>query len=233
MLKNYRITPENISPLYVIIAALFVCFLMIANISANRMVELPWGIIVTGDIFLFPLTYIFGDILTEVYGFKRSRLVIWLGMIANIIMITYFSFLIKMPFPVDFVSNSAFQTVLGATSIIVIASIAAFFAGEFANSSALSIIKKVTKGKFLWLRTIGSTVLGQIFDTLTFMLIAFSFLPADIFWQMVIVQYLFKVIYEIAATPLTYMIIRKIKKVENLDTFDYGVKYNPFSLKIK
>lgn len=233
MLKNYKLVPENISPLYVIIAALFVCFLMIANISANRMVELPWGIIVTGDIFLFPLTYIFGDVLTEVYGFKRSRLVIWLGMGANILMITYFSFLIKMPFPSDFVSNSAFQTVLGSTPIIVLASIAAFFAGEFANSAALSIIKKLTKGRFLWIRTIGSTIIGQIFDTLTFMLIAFSFLPAEIFWQMVIVQYLFKLIYEIAATPLTYAIIRKIKKVEQLDTFDYGVKYNPFSLKIK
>lgn len=225
--------PENISPLYVTIAGLFVCFLMIANISANRMVELPLGIIVTGDIFLFPLTYIFGDILTEVYGFKRSRFVIWLGMAANILMITYFSFLIKTPFPSDFVSNSAFQTVLGSTPIIVLASIAAFFAGEFANSSSLSIIKKLTKGKFLWIRTIGSTIIGQIFDTLTFMLIAFSFLPTEIFWQMVIVQYLFKLIYEIAATPLTYMIIRKIKKVENLDTFDYGVRYNPFSLKIK
>lgn len=225
--------PENISPLYVTIAGLFVCFLMIANISASRMVELPWGIIVTGDIFLFPLTYIFGDILTEVYGFKRSRFVIWLGMAANILMVLYFYLLIRTPFPSDFVANDAFKTVLGSTPLIVLASIAAFFAGEFANSSSLSIIKKLTKGKFLWLRTIGSTIIGQIFDTLTFMLIAFSFLPAEIFWQMIIVQYLFKVGYEIVATPLTYMIIRKIKKVEQLDTFDYGVKYNPFSLKIK
>lgn len=233
MLKNYKITPDNISPLYVIIAGLFVCFLMIANIAANRMVNLPFGIIVTGDIFLFPITYIFGDVLTEVYGFKRSRLVIWLGMIANLLMIGYFTLLIKMPFPSDFVANDAYKTVLGVTPIIVLASIAAFFAGEFANSSALSIIKKLTKGKFLWLRTIGSTIIGQIFDTLTFMFIAFSFLPSGIFWQMVLVQYLFKVIYEIVATPLTYMVIKKIKKVEQLDTYDYGVKYNPFSLKVK
>lgn len=233
MLKNYRIMPENISPLYVTIAGLFVCFLMIANISASRMVELPLGIIVTGDIFLFPLTYIFGDILTEVYGFKRSRFVIWLGMTANILMVLYFYLLIRTPFPSDFVLNDAFKTVLGSTPLVVLASIGAFFAGEFANSSSLSIIKKLTKGKFLWVRTIGSTIIGQIFDTLTFMLIAFSFLPAEIFWQMVIIQYLFKLIYEILATPLTYMIIKKIKKVENLDTFDYGVKYNPFSLKIK
>lgn len=233
MLKNYKFTPDSISPLYVIIAALFVCFLMIANISASRMVSLPWGIIVTGDIFLFPLTYIFGDILTEVYGFKRSRLVIWLGMAANVLMVTYFTLLIKMPFPADFVSNDAFRTVLGAVPIIVVGSIAAFFAGEFSNSATLSILKKWTGGKYLWLRTIGSTIIGQVFDTLTFMFIAFSFLPSDIFWQMVLVQYLFKVLYEIAVTPITYIVIKKIKKVEQLDTFDHGVKYNPFSLKVK
>jgi len=233
MLKNYKFTPDSISPLYVIIASLFVCFLMIANISASRMVSLPWGIIVTGDIFLFPLTYIFGDILTEVYGFKRSRLVIWLGMAANVIMITYFTLLIEMPFPADFVANDAFRTVLGAVPIIVVGSVVAFFAGEFSNSATLSILKRWTKGKYLWLRTIGSTIIGQVFDTLTFMFIAFSFLPSDIFWQMVLVQYLFKVLYEIAVTPLTYLVIRKIKKVEQLDTIDYGVKYNPFSLKVK
>jgi len=233
MFKNYKVTPENISSLYVIIAGLFVCFLMIANIAANRMVSLPFGIIVTGDIFLFPLTYIFGDVLTEVYGFKRSRLVIWLGMLANLIMIGYFTLLIKTPFPSDFVANDAYRTVLGVTPIIVLASILAFFAGEFSNSASLSIIKKWTKGKFLWIRTIGSTIIGQIFDTLTFMFIAFNFLPKELFWQMVLAQYLFKVIYEILATPLTYMIVKRIKKVEQLDTFDYGVKYNPFSLKIK
>lgn len=229
--KKYQIYPTKISSLFVIIAVFFVCFLMIANIVAGRMITVG-GLILTGDIFLFPLTYIFGDILTEVYGFKRSRLVIWAGMAANLIMVAYFMFIINSPYPSDFVNNDAYRTVLGTTPLIVLASILAYFGGEFTNSSVLSIIKKWTKGKFLWIRTISSTIIGQIVDTLIFMTIAFSFLPPEVFWQMVLLQYLFKVVYEILATPLTYWVIRKIKKVEQLDTFDYGVKYNPFSIKL-
>lgn len=232
MNNNYKNYPDKISPLYLIISVFFVCFLMIANITSGRLVSVG-GLVVPGAVFLFPITYIFGDILTEVYGFKRSRLIIWLGMIANVLMALYFTFVVNAPAPGTFGGIEAYKTVLGTTPIFVLASILAFFGGEFSNSASLSIIKKWTKGKYLWVRTIGSTILGEIVDTLIFMSIAFSFLPHSVFWQMVIVQYLFKLIYEIAATPLTYMVIRKIKKVEQLDTFDYGEKYNPFSLKIK
>ena len=220
-----------ISPLYVIMAGLFVCFLMISNIIVNRLVDIK-GIVITGDLFLFPITYIFADILTEVYGYERSRLIIWIGFAANAIMVLYFTFVINLPFPKDFVDNGAFKTVLGATPIVVIASLLAYFFGEFSNSIVLSLMKKWTKGKYLWTRTIGSTLVGQIADTLTFMTIVFHTLPLNIFIQLTLVQYVFKVGYEILATPLTYWVVAKIKKIEKIDVFDYGVTYNPFSLKI-
>lgn len=219
------------SSLYVIIAGLFVCFLMISNIIVNRLVDLK-GIEITGDLFLFPVTYVFGDILTEVYGYEKSRLIIWLGFATNAIMALYFTFVINLPFPKDFVDNAAFKTVLGTTPIVVIASLCAYFLGEFSNSTVLSVMKKWTKGKYLWTRTIGSTLVGQIADTLTFMTIVFHALPLNIFIQLTVVQYVFKVSYEVLATPFTYWIVAKIKKIEKIDTFDYGVTYNPFSLKI-
>jgi hypothetical protein len=206
---------------------------MIANIVSGRLVQIG-SLTLTSAIFLFPITYIFGDILTEVYGFERSRLVIWLGIIANIIMSLYFWLIIKIPVPVFFENGAAYTTVLGFTPLVVFASILGFFAGEFANSSALSILKKVTHGKWLWTRTIGSTIVGEFVDTAIFITIAFAaVLPIGALIPMLIAQYVFKTLYEIIATPLTYLIVKKVKKVEQLDTFDYGIKYNPFSLKIK
>lgn len=232
-LIKFKPYPDKISPLYVILTVLFVACLMIANIVSGRLVQVgPW--VLTSAIFLFPITYIFGDILTEVYGFERSRLVIWLGIFANILMSLYFFLIIKTPTPVFFTGTEAYKTVLGFTPLVVFASILGYFAGEFSNSTFLSIVKKVTKGKYLWIRTIGSTIVGEFVDTMIFITIAFfNVLPPAALIQMLMMQYLFKTLYEIVATPLTYYIVSKIKKVEGLDTFDYGVKYNPFSLKVK
>lgn len=214
------------------IAGLFVCFLMMANIIVNRLVTFG-GLVFNGDLFLFPLTYIFGDILTEVYGFERTRLIVWLGFAANIIMALYFSFVLRLPYPKEFVDNNAYTTVLGATPLIVFASITAFLLGEFSNSVTLSVMKKVTKGKWLWTRTIGSTIVGEFADTVTFMTIVLHYLPLPVLIQIIVVQYLIKVTYEVFATPLTYLAVKKLKDYEKLDTFDYGVRYNPFSLQIK
>jgi len=232
-LIKFKPYPDKISPLYIILTVLFVACLMIANIVSGRLVQVG-SLTLTSAIFLFPITYIFGDILTEVYGFERSRLVIWLGIIANIIMSLYFWLIIKTPVPVFFEGAEAYKTVLGFTPLVVFASTLGFFAGEFANSSALSILKKVTHGKWLWTRTIGSTIVGEFVDTAIFITIAFAaVLPLGALVPMLIAQYIFKTLYEIVATPLTYFIVKKVKKAEELDTFDYGVKYNPFSLKIK
>lgn len=232
-LLNFKPYPDKITPLYVILTVFFVACLMIANVVSGRLVQVgPW--VLTSAIFLFPLTYIFGDILTEVYGFERSRLVIWLGILANILMSAYFFLIIQTPVPVFFDGGSAYARVLGFTPLVVFASILGYFVGEFSNSTFLSVVKKVTKGKYLWIRTIGSTVVGELVDTIIFITIAFAgVLPTDALIQMLIMQYLFKTAYEVIATPLTYIIVGKVKEIEKLDTFDYGVKYNPFSLKIK
>lgn len=232
MKNKLRRYPEEISPAFVVIAVLFVAFLMISNIIVNRLVFFL-GLVLNGDLFLFSFTYIFGDILTEVYGFKRSRLVIWMGFIANIIMAGYFTLILQLPYPQEFVDNSAFRTVLQGTPLIVLASITAYFVGEFSNSVTLSILKKRTHGKYLWLRTIGSTVVGQLGDTATFLGIAFFWLPLPVLLQLFVVAYLYKVAYEILSTPLTYVIINRLKRYEQLDTYDYGEKYNPFSLSVK
>lgn len=227
-IKTY---PTAISPTFVVIAGLFVCFLMMANIIVNRLVTFG-GLVFNGDLFLFPLTYIFGDILTEVYGFKRSRLVIWVGFAANIIMALYFSAVLRLPYPDEFTNNDAFMTVLGSTPIIVTASLIAYFFGEYANSATMSILKKKTEGKWLWMRTIGSTLVGQLVDTVLFMTIALSYLPLPVLGQIIVVNYGIKVAYEVLATPLTYAVINRLKKSEGLDTYDYGVKYNPFGLDV-
>ncbi|OGG12999.1 transporter [Candidatus Gottesmanbacteria bacterium RIFCSPHIGHO2_01_FULL_39_10] len=229
---NYQKYPTAISPLFVTIAALFVCFLMISNIIVNRLFTFA-GLIFPGDFFLFPLTYIFGDILTEVYGFKRSRLVIWLGFLANIIMAIYFSFILSLPKPSELTNSDAFNQVLGSTPRIVIASLIAYFFGEFTNSAVISMLKKRTVGKYLWMRTIGSTLVGQVVDTGLFSLIAFTYLPFPALIQIMVLSYIYKVGYEILATPLTYAIVAKVKQIEKVDTFDYGISYNPVALDIE
>lgn len=148
-------------------------------------------------------------------------------------MAVYFTLILQLPYPVEFTDNTAFKTVLSTTPLIVFASICAYIVGEFSNSVTLSVLKKKTKGKYLWLRTIGSTLIGQIGDTVTFMLIAFHWLPFPVLIQLMVLAYLFKVAYEILITPLTYLLIRRIKQYEKLDTYDYGESYNPFSLSLE
>jgi uncharacterized integral membrane protein (TIGR00697 family) len=168
-----------------------------------------------------------------VYGFKKSRLVIWLGFITNIVMALYFTLLLKLPYPKEFTDNAAFVKVLGSTPIIVTASILAYFFGEFSNSVVLSVLKKRTSGKWLWMRTIGSTLVGQLVDTAIFMGIVLSYLPLPVLLQIAVVQYLIKVAYEVLATPLTYWVVNKLKKAEGIDTYDYGVKYTPFAVDVE
>ncbi|MEQ8201725.1 MAG: queuosine precursor transporter [Syntrophomonadaceae bacterium] len=220
----------DISIPFLAITSLFITCLLITNIVAGRLVQLG-GMTLTADLFLFPLTYIFGDVLTEVYGFKRARLTIWLGFAANLLMALVFILVVSLPSPSFFEHESAYRTVLGFAPRIVAASLLAYFAGEFSNSVILSRMKLATQGRWLWTRTIGSTLVGEGIDTTVFMAIAFwGLYSADIFMGMVLVQYGWKVAYEVLATPITYAVVRYLKQSEGVDTYDYGVKYNPFRL---
>jgi uncharacterized integral membrane protein (TIGR00697 family) len=199
-------------------------------VIAGRLLDIGIAVL-PGGALIFPLTYIFGDVLTECYGFKRSRLIIWTGFAANMLMVGVFYLLLALPYPVFFQDGASYATVLGMTGRVVAASLVAYFFGEFSNSIILSGMKKLTKGKWLWTRTIGSTLAGEGIDTLLFVVIAFAgTMPLNVLFDMVLAQYVWKVMYEVLATPLTYLVVGWIKRVEHADVYDRGIKYYPFSL---
>lgn len=218
------------SSTYLVLLGLFTTCLLVSNVVAGRLMEIG-GIVLPAAVILFPITYILGDVFTEVYGFRKTRLVIWVGFAANLLMSAVFLIVIALPAPGFFGAKDAYATVLGTTPRMVAASLVAYWMGEFGNSITLSLLKKATKGRFLWTRTISSTVVGQAFDTGLFILIGFAgTMPAGTLVGMMIAQYLFKVLYEAICTPLTYAVVGSIKKREGIDTFDTGVVYNPFAL---
>jgi len=232
LLKNGKDSSE-ISVTFLLITCSFVTCLLITNIVAGRLIQFG-SYTLTGDLFFFPITYIFGDVLTEVYGFKRARLTIWTGFAANLFMAVMFMIIIALPYPDFWNGHSSYSTVLGFTPRVVAASLIAYFVGEFSNSTILSRMKVWTGGRWLWTRTIGSTLVGEGLDTFVFMIIAFyGVYPMPIFMSMVLVQYVWKVGYEIAATPLTYWIVSVVKRKEGMDIYDRGIRYNPFTLKLK
>ncbi len=221
---------RNVSSLYVVLGCLFVSCLLISNMIAGKLISI-FGMVLPAAVILFPVTYIFGDVLTEVYGFKRSRLIIWTGFACNLFMAVLFMLVVAMPHPEFWQFQDAYAAVLGMTPRVVAASLVAYFLGEFSNSVILSKMKLFTRGKWLFSRTIGSTIVGEGIDTVVFITIAFAgTVPPSVLFSMMIAQYIFKVLYEIAATPLTYLAVGWVKKKETVDTYDWGVKYNPFSL---
>ena len=223
---------RNVSSLYVVLGCLFVTCLLISNIIAGKLISVL-GMVLPAAVILFPVTYIFGDILTEVYGFKRSRLIIWTGFACNLLMAVVFMLVVALPHPDFWQFQNAYHIVLGMTPRVVAASLAAYFLGEFTNSVIMSKMKLLTRGKWLFTRTIGSTIVGEAIDTAVFITIAFAGTVAvPVLLSMMAAQYVFKVLYEIAATPLTYLAVGWVKKKEAVDTYDWDVEYNPFSLEI-
>jgi len=221
--RNYRY--------FDILVALFVAVLLISNIASTKILDL-WKFTFDGGTVLFPLSYIFGDILTEVYGYRKSRRVIWLGFFSALLMSLVLFLVQKMPPAAGWPNQEAFNTILGFVPRIVGASLLAYFAGEFSNSVILSRLKIYTRGKFLWLRTIGSTLIGEGIDTMVFCIVAFyGLLPSSVLWAVIASNYIFKCSVEILFTPVTYQIVGFLKKRENEDVFDHGINYSPFTLK--
>jgi uncharacterized integral membrane protein (TIGR00697 family) len=188
-----------------------------------------------GGTLLFPLSYVFGDILTEVYGFRSSRRVIWAGFAALALSSLIF-FLLRL-LPADgeweaYAGTAAYDAILGGMSTggIALASLAAYWVGEFANSAVLSRMKVLMKGRLLWVRTIGSTLVGEFLDSLIFVLIASltGVFGWELFVSLVLANYLLKCSIEVIMTPLTYLAVHKLKKAESADVYDVGVSFNPF-----
>ncbi|NJN85741.1 MAG: queuosine precursor transporter [Leptolyngbyaceae cyanobacterium SL_7_1] len=212
------------------ITVLFVTVLLISNVASTKIVAFG-PLTFDGGTILFPLSYIFGDILTEVYGYARSRKVIWLGFAAALLMSLTFIAVGALPPAADWQYQTAYEQILGLTPRIVIASLIAYFAGEFTNSFILAKLKLLTQGKQLWMRTIGSTLIGQLIDTGLFILIAFTgVFPGSLLWTLIVSNYVFKCGVEVLFTPITYWITGWLKQQEREDYYDAGTNFNPFHL---
>ncbi|MGE5314952.1 MAG: queuosine precursor transporter [Acidobacteriota bacterium] len=210
------------------ITGLFVAVLLISNIASTKIVSFLWFTFDGGTI-LFPLSYIFGDILTEVYGYRESRKVIWIGFISAFLLSVTLIIVGALPSAPDWTYQDAYEKILGLTPRLVLASLLAFWSGEFSNSFVLAKMKVRTRGKFLWTRTIGSTVVGEFIDTAIFVLVAFAgIMPGDVLVSIIVSNYVFKTGVEVLFTPLTYRVVGWLKKEEGRDTFDVGTNFNPF-----
>ncbi len=229
---NTNKTPGNLNPerfKYLdLITGLFVAVLLISNIASSKIIEI-WKFTFDGGTILFPLSYIFGDILTEVYGFRRSRRVIWIGFFCAALMSLTLGLVGLIKPAAGWEYQEAYMRILGQTPRIVTASLIAYFAGEFSNSFVLAKMKILTRGRWLFTRTIGSTIVGEGIDTVIFVIIAFlGVYPNDLVLLIIISNYIFKVSLEVVFTPLTYKIVGFLKRVERVDWFDYRTNFNPF-----
>ena len=217
----------TVSHRFVVVVALFVTCLITANIIVVKQISIG-GIILPAAIIIFPLSYIIGDILTEVYGYQQTRRVIWLGFLCNLVVVLAIWVGGKLPSSSVFEAQTAYERILGNTPRFLVASFLAYLVGEFTNSFVLARMKIMTKGRWLWTRTIGSTLVGQGVDTLVFLTIAFlGVLPLSVLGIMILSHWLVKSIYEVIATPLTYVVVGYLKRKERVDAYDYGVDFNP------
>ncbi len=221
---------------FFVITAIFITTLVVSNIIAVKLIQLgpftlPAGVLV------FPITYIFGDILTEVYGYAHARRVIWTGFLCNVLAVGAIWLAIQLPgapywrliyFDNSASAQQAFAAVLGFAPRLLTASFIAYLVGEFLNSYVLAKMKIRTGGRFLWMRTIGSTIVGEGADSFLFIFLAFGgVFPVVALWETFLGQWVFKTSYEALLTPLTYGVVQFLKKSEGVDVFDYSTRFNP------
>lgn len=237
-MKSYRY--------YDLVMVVFVTVLLVSNIASSAKI-VDWGVSLLGlrlsfdaGTLLFPLSYIFGDVLTEVYGYRRSRRVIWVGFGAAALMSGALWLVGQLPGEPtwqNYAGDAAYGAILGGVSSggIIAASLAAYFLGEFSNSFVLAKLKVATRGRFLWVRTIGSTLVGEGIDSTVFVAIACAFgvFPWGIALSLIVANYVFKVFIEAAMTPLTYRIVAFLKRTENEDVYDTDTNFNPFKLELQ
>jgi queuosine precursor transporter len=212
-----------------VLTTMFVVILLVSNLVAQKICMIgPFA--VSGAVLLFPITYIFGDVFTEVYGFSASRRAIWLGFFGTALLYLMGAIVIALPGAPDWKNQEAFAVVFGFIPRILAASLIAFWAGEFANSYTMAKLKLLTDGKKLWTRTIGSTVVGQGVDTVLVITLTFAGrYPMRTLANIIVTGYLLKVGYEVLATPVTYLVIGWLKRSEHADAFDRHEDFNPFS----
>jgi uncharacterized integral membrane protein (TIGR00697 family) len=216
----------NHSYRFIIVVAAFITCLLTANVVGVKVFSLG-STILPAAVIIFPLSYIFGDILTEVYGYRQARRVIWLGFTCNLIFVIFAMIGQVLPPAPNWEWQSAYESILGYTPRLLAASFCGYLVGEFANSFILAKMKVLTRGRWLWTRTISSTIVGEGLDTVIFVIGAYYGAPFFVL-TLVLYHWLAKVIIEIAATPFTYAVVNFLKKKEAVDTYDHETNFNPF-----
>jgi uncharacterized integral membrane protein (TIGR00697 family) len=212
---------------FVLVTAIFVTSLITANIIAVKLVSV-FGLVLPAAVIIFPISYIVGDVLTEVYGYRRARQVIWLGFVCNLIAVVAIWLGQLLPPAPFWDGQEAYQRILGYTPRLLAASFIAYLIGEFANSFVLAKMKVATSGRWLWARTIGSTLVGQGLDSLVFISVAFAgTIPGAGMATAVVTQWLVKSVYEAMATPMTYGVVNFLKRQEGEDVYDHDTRFNP------
>ncbi|MCX5804770.1 MAG: queuosine precursor transporter [Proteobacteria bacterium] len=227
-MSEKKTTDTGYSFWFVLVAVMFTACLITSNITAVKLINI-FGLVMPAAIIIFPISYIFGDVLTEVYGYQMARRVIWLGFLCNLFSVVAIWLGQIMPAASFWDGQVAYERILGYTPRLLVASFIAYLIGEFANSYVLAKMKCATKGKWLWTRTIGSTLIGQGLDSLVFIVLAFAgVIPVSGLVNAVVTQWLVKSAYEAVLTPATYQIVRFLKCREGIDYYDYDTRFNPF-----
>ncbi|HZS29504.1 MAG TPA: queuosine precursor transporter [Candidatus Angelobacter sp.] len=229
-LHNISATQRHLSSFryYDLLVHVFVVILLISNIVAPKICAFG-PLRLSGAQLLFPITYIFGDIFTEVYGYAGSRRAIWMGFFSSALLATMSVIVVRLPAAPEWPNQVALATVLDQVPRVLAASLIAFWGGEFVNSYVLAKMKLLTKGRWLWTRTVGSTVAGQAVDTILVIIVIFY---GKVSWltiaRLIVSGYTFKVVYEVLATPLTYWVVNSLKRAEGVDVYDSDTNFNPF-----
>ena len=230
------------SGIFVVVVALFVAVLIVSNIVAVKIIHvatLPGSLLGSDLVFLpagmivFPFSYIIGDVLTEVYGFRTARGVIWLGFVCNLLVALVLWLAGIVPAEIFWQDQEAYNAILGQFPLILLGSFLAYLTGEFSNSATLSLLKNLTQGRFLWVRTISSTVVGQGFDSTVFIFVAFGVsgvLGPEALLRTALFQWWAKIAYEVLATPLTYAVVGYLKRKEQVDVYDTPSSLNPLGV---
>lgn len=224
------IQKSQLSIYFVTVVAVFVTSLLVANIIAVKLISI-FGLLLPAGTIIFPISYICGDVLTEVYGYHRARQVIWLGFTCNLIAVAAIWIAQVLPGAEFWDAQAAYERILGFTPRLLLASFCAYLVGEFVNSYVLARLKVATQGRMLWLRTIASTLVGQGLDSTVFLTIAFwGILPPAGVATAALTQWLIKSAYEALATPVTYVVVNFLKRREGVDAYDHEISFSPLAL---
>ena len=222
---------QKVSVAFFLAGVLFTSCLLISNLISSKIIALGHWYVPAG-VMIFPISYILNDVVAEVWGFRKARLIIWTGFIINLVAVSFYTLSVSWPAAPFWQNQDAFATVLSSTPRIAAASLLAYLVGSFLNAYVMSALKIRSKGRNFSFRAVLSTILGEGADSAIFITVAFAgIIPWNQLPMMILTQAVVKILFEVVLLPLTVHVVKLIKKIDNIDTFDVGVSYNPFKIK--